>query len=151
MPETVKGMDGLQRRLKAIGETRPAMRALQLSTIHEAQARVHRQTGTLQRRIVPGRLTDDVAEVEARTPYAAAEEFGRKAITIVPKRRKVLAWGGERRLSGRLRTGSQATNFARKVNQPARKGHPYLVPGAKAALEKGGLIGEIVARWNKAD
>lgn len=144
-------MDGLQRRLRAIGELEPAMRALQLSTIHEAQARVHRRTGFLQRNIVPGTVSADHATVEIRTPYAAAEEFGRRAITIVPKNARVLAWGGERRLTGRLRSGAKATNFAMRVHQPARKGHPYAIPGAKAALKKAGLLGTIVARWNKAD
>lgn len=144
-------MDGLQRRLKAIGELEPAMRALQLSTIHEAQAIVHRRTGLLQRRIVPGPVSDTHAVIEARTPYAAAEELGRRAITIVPKKARVLAWGGERRLTGTLRSGAKPTNFAMRVHQPARKGHPYLIPGAQAALKKAGLLGEIVTRWNKAD
>ena len=144
-------MDGLQRRLKAIGELQPAMKALQFSTIHEAQRRVHRQTGHLQRSIVPGPVSDTHAVIEARTPYAAAEEFGRGPVTIVPKKARVLAWGGERRLTGRLRSGSSATNFAMRVNQPARKGHPYLIPGAREALKKAGLLGEIVSRWNKAD
>ena len=142
-------MDALLRRMKAIGETKPVMRALQLSTVHEAQARVHRRTGLLQRRIVPGALTDDSAIVEARTPYAAAEELGRKAITIVPKRAKVLAWGGPRRLSGTLKSGAKPTNFAMRVHQKARKGHPYLVPGAKAAIRKAGL-GPIIDKWNHA-
>ena len=144
-------MDGLQRRLKAIGETQPAMRALQFSTIHEAQAIVHRKTGHLQRSIVPGSVSADHAVIEARTPYAASLEFGAGPHVIVPKRAKVLAWGGERRLTGRLRTGSSATHFATKVNHPGNRPFPYLVPGAKKALEKAGMLAEIVARWNKAD
>lgn len=142
-------MDALIRRMKAIGETKPLLRALQLSTVHEAQARVHRKTGLLQRRIVPGRLTDDYAEIEARTPYAASLELGARPHVIVPKRAKVLAWGGARRLSGSLRSGSSPTHFARKVNHPGNPPFPYLIPGAKAALSKAG-IDPIVDAWNKA-
>ena len=143
-------MDALRARLKAIGETQADMRALQLSTIHEAHALVHRKTGHLQRSIVPGPVSKDSAVVEARTPYAASLEFGARPHVIVPKRAKVLAWGGERRLSGRLRSGSSPTHFAKKVNHPGNKPFPYLVPGAEAALRKGGILASIVTRWNRA-
>jgi len=146
----VQGMDALQRRLKAIGELQPAMRAVQLSTIHEAQARVHRKTGHLQRSIVPGPVSDTHAVIEARTPYAAALEEGAKPHIIKPKNRKVLAWGGGRRLTGTLRKGEKADHFATLVHHPGNKPFPYLVPGAKAALEKAGILAEIVTRWNKA-
>lgn len=146
----VEGMDALIKRLKAIGETKPVMRALQLSTVHEAQALVHRKTGLLQRRIVPGSLTEDTAEIEARTPYAAALEKGTREYDIVPKNAKVLAWGGPRRLSGALRSGGKPTHFATKVHHPKTKGYPYLVPGAERAMKKAGILGTIVDRWNKA-
>ena len=139
----------LLRRMHAIGETRPMMRLMQLATIHEAQARVPRRTGLLQRRIVPGRLTDDTAVIEARTPYAAPVEFGTKPRVIRPKRATVLAWGGERRLSGRLRTGARPTNFATIVHHPGTKAKPYLVPGAKEAVRKVGLDATVKA-WNGA-
>lgn len=147
---SVKGMRELQARLRAIGDTKADMRALQFSTIHEAQALVHRKTGTLQRRIVPGPVSDTSAVIEARTPYAASLEFGAKPHVIVPKRAKVLAWGGDRRLSGRLRSGSAPDHFARKVSHPGNRPYPYLVPGAKRALEKAGILAGIVTRWNKA-
>lgn len=146
----VKGMRELKARLRAIGETRADMRALQLDTIAEAHRLVHRKTGNLQRNIVPGELSDDHATVEARTDYAAAVEFGSKPHVIVPKRKKALAWGGERRLSGRLRTGSEATHFAKRVNHPGTKPYPYLVPGAERALKKAGILVGIVTRWNRA-
>lgn len=147
----VQGMDGLQRRLKAIGETQTAMRALQFSTIHEAQALVHRKTGQLQRSIGPGPVSATHAVVQARTPYAASLEFGARPHVIVPKRAKVLAWGGSRRLTGSLRSGSSADHFAKKVNHPGNRPYPYLIPGAKRALEKAGLLAAIVSSWNKAD
>ena len=146
----VQGMDALIRRMKAIGETKPVMRALQLSTIHEAQARVPRRTGLLQRRIVPGAVDKDTAIIEARTPYAAAVEYGTRPHIIRPKRAKVLAWGGARRLSGSLRSGAKPTNFATLVHHPGTRAKAYLIPGAKAALRKAGVTGSIVDRWNRA-
>lgn len=126
------------------------MRALQLSAIHEAQARVPRKTGLLQRRILPGPLSDTEAVIEARTPYAAPVEYGSKPHIIRPKRAKVLAWGGARRLSGSLRSGAAPTNFATLVHHPGSRAKPYLVPGAKAALKKAGILGTIIDRWNGA-
>ncbi len=135
-------------RMAALGETNVQMRALQLGTIRESKKLVHRRTGHLGRSIVPGRVTATSAVVEARTPYAAAEELGRREVTIRPKKGKVLAWGGVRRLSGTLAKGSKPTNFATEVHQPARKGHPYLIPGAKKAVGK--LRDVIVKIWNEA-
>jgi hypothetical protein len=146
----VQGMDALIKRMKAIGETKPAMRAVQLSAVHEAHALVPRRTGLLQHRIVPGRVSDTEAVIEARTPYAAAVEYGSKPHIIRPKRAKVLAWGGPRRLSGNLRSGAKPTNFAALVHHPGSKAHAYLVPGAKRALEKAGILASIVDQWNKS-
>jgi hypothetical protein len=141
-------MDALLRRLKAIGEPEPLLRALQVSTIHEAQALVPRKTGLLQRRIVPGAITNGYAIVKADTPYAAPVEFGSKPHIIRPKNGRVLAWGGHRRLSGRLRSGSKPTNFAAFVHHPGSKAHPYLIPGAKKATA--GMKDVIVSQWNSA-
>ncbi len=148
MAASVQGMDALLRRMKAVGEPKPLLRALQLSTIHEAQALVPRKTGLLQRRIIPGALTDTHAIVKADTPYAAPVEFGSKPHIIKPRHARVLAWGGSRRLSGRLRKGAEATNFATIVHHPGSKAHPYLIPGAKKATE--GMGDVIVAQWNSA-
>jgi phage gpG-like protein len=145
---SVQGMDALIKRLAAIGEPKPLLRALQLSTIHEAQALVPRKTGLLQRRIIPGAITNDHAIVKADTPYAAPVEFGSKPHIMKPRNGKVLAWGGARRLSGRLRTGAKPTNFATIVHHPGSRAHPYLIPGAKKAT--GGLKDLIVTRWNSA-
>ena len=144
----VQGMDALLRRMKAIGEPQPLLRALQLSTIHEAQALVPRKTGFLQRNIKPGAITNDHAIVKADTPYAAPVEFGSKPHIIRPRSAKVLAWGGSRRLSGRLRSGSSPTHFAMEVHHPGSKAHPYLIPGAKKAAGK--LKDVIVKQWNGA-
>jgi len=153
----LRGKRQLQARLKAIGQTRTLLQQLQLETIAEAKRLVPRKTGHLGRSIVPGRLSDDSAVVEARTTYAAAVEFGTKRHIIVPRHARVLAWPaseGGRRLSGRARTkGGKPTGptaFAMKVNHPGTKAQPYLIPAAKAAFERHGLRDIIVKLWNQA-
>jgi phage gpG-like protein len=161
-------MDALIKRLDAIGEPKPLLRALQLSTIHEAQALVPRKTGLLQRRILPGAITDDHAIVKADTPYAAPVEFGSKAHTITAKPGHALAFASQRitterfgagaklkfRKSGRLTAGSMrkygnaAFVVVKSVHIPAIKAHPYLIPGARKAA--GGLKDLIITRWNTA-
>ena len=148
MSSNVQGMDALLRRMKAIGEPEPLLRALQVSTVHEAQALVPRRTGLLQRRIIPGALTGGYAIVKADTPYAAPVEFGSKPHIIRPRNARVLAWGGSRRLSGRLRSGSKPDHFATIVHHPGSRAHPYLIPGAKKATA--GMGDVIVAQWNSA-
>jgi hypothetical protein len=131
-----------------MGEPQPALRAAQLVTVSEAQKLVPRKTGFLQRNIKPGRISRTSATVEARTPYAAAVEFGTRPHIIRPKNAKVLAWGGPRRLSGRLRKGAKATNFAMIVHHPGTRAQPYLLPGARIAV--GRIRDAIVKLWNEA-
>lgn len=152
MASKVTGQEALLRRLKAIGEPRPLLRALQLQTIREAKLLVPRKTGHLGRSIVAGSVTGNSATVEARTGYAAVVEFGSKPHVIRPKNGKVLAWpaAGNARLSGRARTGSGRRIIARIVHHPGTKPQPYLVPGAKAALTKGGFRDTVVKNWNNA-
>jgi hypothetical protein len=147
---SVTGIPGLQARLRAVGNTRGLLKTVQLRTVKEAKDRVPRKTGELGRSIVPGRLGPSSAEVVAHKVYAAPVEFGSRPHVIEPKRAKVLAWGGERRLSGRLRSGSAPTHFARRVHHPGNRPKPYLVPGAKAAAEREGVPFFIHA-WNEAD
>jgi hypothetical protein len=144
----VQGLDDLIRRLEAIGDPHPVLRAAQLKTVQEAQRLVHRRTGFLQRNIKPGAISATSAKVVANTPYAASLELGAKPHVIRPKRAKVLAWGGPRRLTGRLRSGGKPTNFARLVHHPGNKPYPYLIPGARKAVAD--LKDIIVTLWNKA-
>ena len=144
----VQGMDALIRRLNAIGEAQPVLRAAQIKTVAEAQKLVHRRTGHLQRSIRPGSISTTSAKVEARTPYAASLELGAKPHIIRPKKARVLAWGGARRLTGRLRSGAAPTHFARLVHHPGNRPYPYLIPGAKKAIA--GMKDVIVTLWNRA-
>lgn len=128
------------------------MRSLQLATIAEAHTRVPVKTGNLARSIEPGRLTDTEAQVIARARYAAYVEHGTRPHIIRPRNRKALRFAanaGGRRLSGRPRVGASVV-FATIVHHPGTKPQPYLIPAAKAAVEKGGLKDIIVAEWNGA-
>jgi hypothetical protein len=145
---SVQGIDALLRRLEAIGEPQPVLRVAQLKTVQEAQKLVHRRTGFLQRNIRPGAISATSAKVEARTPYAASLEFGARPHVIRPKNANVLAWGGPRRLTGRLRKGAKPTNFAMLVHHPGNKPYPYLIPGARKAVAD--LKDVIVTLWNRA-
>ena len=145
---SIEGTDQLLARIEAMGRTQGVLREVQLRTVREAKLIVPRKTGHLGRSIVPGRLTKDSATIEARTPYAATVELGSRPHIIRPKRAKVLAWGGTRRLSGTLSRGSRATNFARVVRHPGTRAQPYLIPGAKKALAE--LTGALVKLWNRA-
>lgn len=141
-------MRELQARIKALGDASPVLRQAQLRTVREAKLLVHRKTGHLGRSIVPGQVTKTHATVEARTPYAATVELGSRPHIIRPRRAKVLAWGGTRRLSGTLASGSRPTHFARLVHHPGTKPYPYLLPGARKAIA--GLKDAVVKLWNEA-
>jgi hypothetical protein len=146
----IQGLDALVKRLNAIGEPHPVLRAAQIKTISEAQALVHRKTGHLQRSIVPGPITATHARVEARTPYAASLELGarRHRIPKIGNAKAPMPLNGSRRLSGNLRTGGKPTAFAWHVDHPGNKPYPYLIPGAKKAVAS--IKDMIVTLWNQA-
>lgn len=153
---SVQGIDQLIRRLEAIGEPHPVLRAAQLATVEEAQKLVPRKTGFLQRNIKPGPITATHAQVIAETPYAAFVEigtglYGPKHQKIVPKKAKVLAWRvGATRLTGRSRIsgGKELAGWAFAQSVKGRPKTPYLVPGAKKAI---GHMREIIVKlWNSA-
>ncbi len=150
----LQGGNELRRRLRAIGETpKGLLRDVGLHAVREAKIIVPRRTGNLGRTIRIGGLTNSYVEVRAggarNVGYAAVVEFGSRAHVIVPRNASVLAWGGARTLGGRLRKGSRATNFARRVRHPGTKAQPYLIPGFIRALRKVGM-GSLVDRWNQA-
>lgn len=148
MASGVRGYEALMHRLTALGEERPVLRTLQIDTVREAKLLVPRKTGHLGRSIVPGVLTPTHAQVEARTPYAVFVERGTRPHDIRPRKAKVLAWGGVRRLSGALARGSSATHFAKLVHHPGTRAKPYLEPAARKAV---GHVKDVIVRlWNSA-
>jgi len=138
-------------RLHAVGGSGSSalMRQYGLQTVREAKLLVHRKTGNLGRSIRLASASPTQAIVEAGANYAAFVEYGTRPHTITPKVARVLAWGGPRRLSGALRTGAKPTNFAMVVHHPGSRPYPFLIPGAKIAVQKSD--GEIIVRaWNDA-
>jgi hypothetical protein len=150
---SLKGGKQLMARLKAIGDTKLLLGRIALDGVAEAKRLVPRRTGNLGRTIRLGRVSATSAEILAggtqKVGYAAAVEFGSGPRIIVPRRAKVLAWGGERTLGGRLRKGARANHFARRVKHPGTRAKPYLRPGVLTALQRAGPDW-IVKQWNGA-
>lgn len=150
----IDGIKALRARLDAVSTNNAALRVIATQGVAEAKRLVPRATGNLGRTIRVGTVTDKSATVvaggTASVGYAMYVEQGTRPHDIVPRKAKVLAWGGSRTLGGRLRKGSRATNFARRVRHPGTKARPYLVPGVRAALKKAGLKRAIVNAWDKA-
>lgn len=149
--------EDLSPRLRALGSAdfrKGLLRRVATAGVHEAKVLVPRRTGNLDRSIRMGHVDDRSAQVLAggmrEVGYAAAVEFGTRPHTIVPKRARVLAWGGSRRLSGTLRSGSKPQFFAMRVHHPGTRAKPYLVPGLTNALRKSGMREGIVKAWNDA-
>jgi hypothetical protein len=154
MTFTFSGGPALEHRLKALGQApKVILGNVGIGAVREAKLLVPRRTGNLGRTIRIGSHTADHVEIRAggirEVGYAAAVEFGSRAHDIVPRRAKVLAWGGARTLGGRLRKGSRADHFARRVHHPGTRAHPFMRPGIERALQAVGL-GDVVKLWNGA-
>lgn len=161
---SVTGMDALIKRMEAIGEPQPVLRALQFAVIHEAQALAPRRTGNLQRSIVPGQISGTRATVNVNANYARYVEegtglYGPKHHRIEPGH--VMHWKGAGkgvspgkvlRLSGRSRVvgGRSLASDVFAMSTTGAKAQPYLLPGAKRAVEGSGLKDVIVKLWNEA-
>lgn len=161
----LKGYHQLQARLTAISKTEVLVRIIIIHGVAEAKHLAPFKTGNLRRTIRPGRISATQGELVAggalRVGYAGDVERGTRPHVIRPKagrtgrngRPAALAWGGPRTLGGRLRVsgGVQAspTHFARVVNHPGTRAHPYLVPGLRKAADDQGTKA-IVELWNGA-
>jgi hypothetical protein len=154
---SLQGADKLRARLNAIGKTEQVTRDISEHGVREAGLLAHHRTGNMRRTIRTGNVSAFQAEIRAggrdKVGYAAAEELGRRAVTIRPRNKKVLAWGGPRTLGGRLRVSggvtARAEHFAKVVHQPARLPHPFLRPGLQKAAAMYG-VKRIVSLWNGA-
>ena len=175
MSVSISGLTQLQRRLNAVKHSpKPILAQIQKDAVAEAKLRVPRKTGDLGKSITKGTLAADFAIVKATKNYAAFVELGTRPHDITPKHGKVLAWpatAAGRRLSGAptrralagnvrptgIRTGQSAIGpnsgtfrYAKRVHHPGTKPMPFLVPGAKAALEANGWRNVVINDWNRA-
>jgi hypothetical protein len=159
----IEGEAQLRKRLDAIGGPagiKRALQLLQLRTVQEAHKNLapYKRTGTLYRQTVPGQIVGTTAMVVARTSYAMFVErgtgiYGPSHHPIVPRQAKVLAWRtGAVRLSGSSKTrgGKELAGWAFARSVKGRKATPFLVPGAKTAIENSGMGDLIVSEWNGA-
>lgn len=145
----IKGLPQLRARLEAIKPSPQLMRELAIQAVAEQKRLVPRKTGYLGRSINVGRVTATSAETVARAAYAAAVEFGTRAHTIVPRRRKALRFAANAasvRLSGTPRKGGSVI-FAKRVRHPGTKAQPFMLPGATHAIQQLGAD-FIVKLWN---
>lgn len=153
MSVEIHGQRELQARLVALqSQGKPIMGLVGLTAIREQKRLVPRKTGNLARTIHLGRVTDRVAETEATAKYAASVEFDTKPHIIRPRKARALrfpAAGSPTTLSGRVKKGG-AFAFAQIVHHPGTKGQPYMVPGARRALDLAGLKDLVVKAWNRA-
>jgi hypothetical protein len=153
----IDGLPELHKRLENIGKGKPLLRKLQSDTALEAKRLVPRKTTTLARSIKPGYLTDTEALVKATAAYAAYVEigtgiYGPKRKPIVPRNANVLAWRtGKVTLAGksRVKGGKELAGWAFARSVKGRPATPYLVPGAKKAVEKNGLRDVVIELWNE--
>jgi hypothetical protein len=147
----IRGMTQLLARMEAIKPNANLMRTLALSAVREQKILVPRKTGNLGRSIRLGSVSPTRAETVAAAHYAAYVERGTRAHVIRPKSKKVLRWAadGSARLSGAVRTGGKV-RFAKRVNHPGTRAQPFMLPGAKKAVEGAGLKTVIVTAWNRA-
>lgn len=149
--------DDVTPRLKALQSPewrKGIMARVGMLAVREAKALVPQKTRNLHRTIRLGPHDEHHALIyaggERQVGYAAYVEFGTKAHDIYPRKARVLAWGGPRRLSGTLRSGAKAEHFAMHVRHPGTRPKPYLVPGAKAAMRKAGMRDDLIKAWNDA-
>lgn len=141
----------MQRRLEAIAKvSNGVLRDWQVRTVALAKIAAPKRSGHLKQSIHPGRVSQFHAQVEASAPHALWMEMGTKPHIIRPRFKKVLAWGGERRLTGTLRSGSKPTNFAMEVHHPGTAPRPFLFPSGKQAVAEMNLKAKVTVLWNEA-
>lgn len=148
-----KGIPQLQKRLEAASHAGGGiLKRWQVLTVGFAKVYAPKRSGHLKQTIHPGVLGDLRAQVEVSAAYAAPQEFGSQAHEIRPVKAKVLAWGGARRLTGTLRSGSKPEHFAKRVMHPGNPATHFLERGAKRALDelgKGEWADTVTTAWNK--
>jgi hypothetical protein len=136
----VKGLAQLLSRFSAIQPNPQFMRTLALSAVREQKLEAPRRTGNLGRTIRIGRVSASEAETIAGASYAIYVHEGTRPHVIVPRKAKALAWKGT---GGKVR-------FAKRIRHPGTKANPFMLRGARKAIENTGFAKFIIGRWNSA-
>ena len=152
MSAEIQGIPQLRARIEAIKPNEKLLRTIALSAVREQKLLAPRKTGNLGRSIHLGAVTATRAETIASADYAAYVEQGTRAHEIRPKARKALRWAasaGDARLTGTPRKGGRV-RFAKRVQHPGTKAQPFMLPGAKTAIEGAGLKAVVEKAWSDA-
>jgi hypothetical protein len=159
LAETIIGYDLLKARLNRLGHMDARlMKLLGNQVIREAMIRAPKKTRNLSRSLTYQPISDTSARVAARANYAAFVEFGTglygpKREKITPKVKKAMRWmsgpSSAFRLTGSVRSGNAGagSGYAFATSTKGMHPHPFLEPGAKAALAGAGLANEVRAVW----
>lgn len=136
---TLVGARGLHARFRAVADAPGTMmRTLGLAAVHEQKVLAPYRTRNLQRSIHLESWSARQATTVASAHYAAHVEYGTRPHDIRPRRRKVL----------RFSVGGRVV-FTKLVHHPGTRPQPFMVPGARKALDRVG-ISAIIDAWNRA-
>ena len=153
MSASISGVPQLRARIEAIKPNEKLLRTIARSAVREQKLLVPRKTSNLGRSIHIGAVTPTRAETIASANYALYVERGTRPHEIRAKNRKALRFATnpkDRRLSGSPRKGAKSVIFRKRVSHPGTRAQPFMVPGAKKAVEGAGLKATVVAAWNEA-
>lgn len=157
----VQGYEQLRRRLIAISGTQGSsevMRALGFAAVREQKLLVRRRTDTTGRTIRVGAVSATSVTTVAGGAAVFLEE-GTRPHLITPKAGMALRFAAKGvgvTLAGRVRSGevrrlgNAAFVFAKVVHHPGTRAYPFMLPGAKLAVQRTGLIDAIVSKWNES-
>jgi hypothetical protein len=140
----VKGLAQLLSRFSAIQPNAQFMRTLALSAVREQKLEAPRRTGNLGRTIRIGRVSASEAETIAGASYAIYVHEGTKP-HMIPKAGNTSA----KTLRWKTGTGGKV-RFAKRVRHPGTKANPFMLRGARKAIENTGFAKFIIGRWNSA-
>ena len=137
---TLIGARGLNARFRAVQKAPQGMlRELALTAVKEQKNLAPVRTGNLRRTIHLGSVSARSATTVASAKYAAHVEFGTGPHIIRPRRASVL----------RFSAGGRVV-FTKLVRHPGTKPKPFMIPGARMALESVG-VRVIIDAWNRAN
>lgn len=154
---TLVGYQALQQRFDRLGSVdEKLLRLLGLQVVREAKARAPKKSMNLARTIAYQPIDKTQGRVVARAAYAPFVEFGtgihgpeRRRIT--PKVKKAMRWAGGPagafRLTGSVRSGATGAGFIFARSTAGMRPHPFLFPGARAAMSSVDFRGQVVATW----
>lgn len=137
---TLRGADGLMDRLGAMSRaTRTYPRGWGEEYVRVARPQIPAKTGKTRASVHVANADSDGAEITASS-VAVMIDTGTKPHAIEPVRFEVV----------RFQSRGQ-TVFARKVDHPGTRAHPYRMRAAEEALRRHPLDEHFIDAWNRAD